>query len=887
MKKKNYTTLRNFIFGLLIILPYSLFSQLNKVDKVIEKIQENNFKKAIEIRNKLKDETPIVLYNFVNHLVFNDIDFEGRNIDSAYFYLLIVSSENKLIESTVKSEYCSRFKLCEVYLNDERLKLENEAFTLYSKDSNLVSLNYFIKHFENEFLKEKASKLIESIVYNKASKTNTSEVYVEYLKLYPNSAFTKDAKNRWEELEFKKCLSNNEEDAYRTFLINFPLGKNLTQAKVNLGKVVYEKTLKSENISDYEAFLNEFHNKGSITDLSAEVLNIQSKLCFLNFNKLKNCSSIDSLKQFLWDFEDCQYADSIKLKIELIDFSNLNKSFSIEMANGFLKNYPESNYNKLVLSRLFELEYPIIKAEENENKLLEFKNKYEAIDAGEKLSVLDMPIIYKSNINGYNKFGFINPVDNNIIIYPIYNEARDFSNGLAAVKFNGFWGFVDKTGSVIIDFVYEDVRDFHEGIAGVKDNGLWVIIDKSNSTITNQKFQNVGICNSGLINVNNLTSGWSFISKDGKVQSKGVSYQSASSFDSGYAFVQEGSRYFILDTFFKKIFEVDYNLPMYNNYSILEACSGFEASPERNILCNFYERRAPYSIKKYGDVLLLNEGLVYDLKRNACWISEFVYFDKQILVFGNRITQRSQRVTLCLYSYNGKQQYFSIKQDDYGSSKFVEITRESNNIVLNYSTEEFNVFRILSLPDVKTEKYKVINNKGQFHFEDKNKEVLGSKMDYTYASEFLNGRAVVGVLNKYVLIDSNANQYGDVFDKITRVNSQIYVVNINGSCFLMDISGNYLSNGYYSIDSKVYDNTLLVTSGNLKGFIDVKGKEIIKPQFLDAQGFSNGKAIVMVSNGKSNCSSWDCMITRVIDKKGYKLYGDYKNFIEYNPYMSF
>ena len=158
MKKRNYKTLRNYILGLLIILPCTLFAQINKIEKIIEKIQKNDFEKAIELKNKLKDETPIVLNHFVNHLIFNDNDFEGRNIDSSYSYLLIVSNDFKLIEKPFKIDYCSRFKLCEEYLMDERLKLENEAFILYSKDSTLVSLNYFIDHFKNELLKQKSLK---------------------------------------------------------------------------------------------------------------------------------------------------------------------------------------------------------------------------------------------------------------------------------------------------------------------------------------------------------------------------------------------------------------------------------------------------------------------------------------------------------------------------------------------------------------------------------------------------------------------------------------------------------------------------------------------------------------------------------------------------------
>ncbi|KAF0128467.1 MAG: KWG Leptospira repeat protein [Bacteroidetes bacterium] len=39
-----------------------------------------------------------------------------------------------------------------------------------------------------------------------------------------------------------------------------------------------------------------------------------------------------------------------------------------------------------------------------------------------------------------------------------YSDARDFNEGLACVKSNGLWGFIDKNGSQVLPFIYSDVR---------------------------------------------------------------------------------------------------------------------------------------------------------------------------------------------------------------------------------------------------------------------------------------------------------------------------------------------------------------------------------------------------------------------------------------------
>lgn len=52
-----------------------------------------------------------------------------------------------------------------------------------------------------------------------------------------------------------------------------------------------------------------------------------------------------------------------------------------------------------------------------------------------------------------------------IAIAPQYEDAKSFSNGYAAVKKNGKWGYIDETGKVIVDFQYDWAGPFSEGVA--------------------------------------------------------------------------------------------------------------------------------------------------------------------------------------------------------------------------------------------------------------------------------------------------------------------------------------------------------------------------------------------------------------------------------------
>lgn len=54
------------------------------------------------------------------------------------------------------------------------------------------------------------------------------------------------------------------------------------------------------------------------------------------------------------------------------------------------------------------------------------------------------------------------------IITPQYDDARNFSEGLAAVKRGNKWGYIDESGKVVIDFQYDRAYSFSEGKALVE-----------------------------------------------------------------------------------------------------------------------------------------------------------------------------------------------------------------------------------------------------------------------------------------------------------------------------------------------------------------------------------------------------------------------------------
>jgi len=112
------------------------------------------------------------------------------------------------------------------------------------------------------------------------------------------------------------------------------------------------------------------------------------------------------------------------------------------------------------------------------------------------------------------KWGYIDKKGKEII--PLkYDFASIFSDDVAKVGLDGKYGFIDKTGKEIIQLIYEEIYDFKEGLAKVLLNGKYGFIDKTGEEIIPLKYDDVGDFTNGLIKVKESGT-YSYVDKTGK-----------------------------------------------------------------------------------------------------------------------------------------------------------------------------------------------------------------------------------------------------------------------------------------------------------------------------------------------------------------------------------
>lgn len=164
-----------------------------------------------------------------------------------------------------------------------------------------------------------------------------------------------------------------------------------------------------------------------------------------------------------------------------------------------------------------------------------------------------------------------------IIIAPKFEKVRGFSDGLAAVKQKGKWGYVDVKGNIAIAPIYLNVRDFHEGMAAVKTEKGWGFVNKENKLIIADKYFDALDFSEGLAAVKtsiNKTSyhndgydaeawghegqdelsSWQYIKEDGTLAFNG-SFHYASSFQDDMACVFINGHWVFINKNGKEVFD--------------------------------------------------------------------------------------------------------------------------------------------------------------------------------------------------------------------------------------------------------------------------------------------------------------------------------------------
>ncbi len=97
----------------------------------------------------------------------------------------------------------------------------------------------------------------------------------------------------------------------------------------------------------------------------------------------------------------------------------------------------------------------------------------------------------------------------------IFEEAENFIENRARVKFDGKYGFIDNMGQVKVPIIYDECGFFSNGFVKVKKDGKWGFVNKEGKVIVPIKYDDAGIflCERAAVKLNDK---WGYVDTFGK-----------------------------------------------------------------------------------------------------------------------------------------------------------------------------------------------------------------------------------------------------------------------------------------------------------------------------------------------------------------------------------
>lgn len=138
------------------------------------------------------------------------------------------------------------------------------------------------------------------------------------------------------------------------------------------------------------------------------------------------------------------------------------------------------------------------------------------------------------------KYGYLDTTGT-IAIQPQWDDAQPFSEGFAVIKSNEKYGYINKSGETISEAMWDSAHSFSEGRAAVEKNGRWGFINATGTVVIAPQWSYVKDFSDGAALVRDrVTSLYGFIDAQGNILGE-IKWENAQPHSHGLAAVEYGN----------------------------------------------------------------------------------------------------------------------------------------------------------------------------------------------------------------------------------------------------------------------------------------------------------------------------------------------------------
>ena len=438
-----------------------------------------------------------------------------------------------------------------------------------------------------------------------------------------------------------------------------------------------------------------------------------------------------------------------------------------------------------------------------------------------------------------DKYGYID-WKGTIVIPAVYEEANNFVNNMALVKLNGKMGCIDRSGNIIIPLLYDYFSDFSEGLAVVRAGDKCSFIDVNGKKVFSIDFDGANGFYKGRARV-------TYKGKEGIIDKTGAfivpaKYRYIERFEEGKAGVRLNDKWGFIDENGKEIIPAiyDYVTSFSNGMAAVELNGkwGYIDSAGNLAVPAIYDNSNPFG-KTAGEIWINGKHGAVDRTGKIIVPVEYDYVYEQDNGECFRVGQNGK---VGMYDKSGRL-VIPVIYDDVCINKGMVLMKQNG-------------------------KWGVIDFTGKVLIQPQFDDAL-------YPQE---GLAVVAKNGKWGLVDQSGNQVTPLkYESARRFREGLAAVKLNGKWDYIDKTGRMAIPARYD-DTLYFSEGLAAVNINGKaGFIDKTGKMVI-PAVYDAVNYDDCAAYdYYFDHGKAGVyldGEWI-----VIDRHGNELVGEDAVFI--------
>ncbi|MFT6356119.1 MAG: hypothetical protein ACJAVF_000460 [Paraglaciecola sp.] len=385
------------------------------------------------------------------------------------------------------------------------------------------------------------------------------------------------------------------------------------------------------------------------------------------------------------------------------------------------------------------------------------------------------------------------------------------------------YGLIDTLGQLCVDLKYDEIGSFYEGRLAVRYKGFWGFVNKDGIEVIPSRFNDVGNFSDGLATAR-IGNDWGYIDKMGEVEID-FKYSQAGNFIDGIAYAKMESQPFgyinkannwVIEPQFPKAYD-------FNPFGVARV---------EEVIGKYYKTGI---INKKGDIVV---------KPKFVTISPFDKNGLAVAAYGGVPTKFG------IIDLNGKmvttQHFGGIGQFNEGFANTMNkggvgyINTEGQVEISNQFLKagKFSEGKAFA-QDAETGRYGYINQDGEWVIEPK----------FSRCLDFKDGKAVVFQGNKKAgLIDETGKFMIEPSINQMLIFSEgrgLVMDYSNGFYYITDQANIY--DGFYEKAGKFENGIAVVKSEGRWGIINQKGIEIIPPKYDKIEAFENGYARVRIS----------------------------------------